>query len=106
MKRFISLFTALFLLLSCVQALSEAAAVPASLTVTGSMELEYATQFSVDTGCRPAHRGHGARQSEDPDGGSQGFCIVIRQGRASGSEAQARQMACSRLVSSAAAGLS
>ncbi len=42
MKRMLSLLTALFLLLGYLPALAETPA------VTGSMELEYATQFSVD----------------------------------------------------------
>ena len=45
MKRILSLAIVLCLLLGCVPALAEG---PAGLTVTGSMELEYATQFSVD----------------------------------------------------------
>lgn len=42
MKRMLSLLTALFLLLGCLPALAETPA------VTGTMALEYATQFSVD----------------------------------------------------------
>ena len=49
MKRTIALLLSLMLLLSCAPALAETApTAPAALTITGSLELEYANQFSVD----------------------------------------------------------
>ena len=48
MKRTIALLLSLMLLMTCLPALAEPAAAPAGLTVTGSLDLEYAKQFSVD----------------------------------------------------------
>lgn len=68
MKRLLSLFTALCLLLAAAPALAEA---PAALTVTGHMELEYATQFTVDF-CEGGYslitNGDGARFLTVPEG--------------------------------------